>query len=293
MKRGKVKIKKHQKLSDYTTIGIGGPAPEVYLPETEVELIDLLKRLKAEKRSYRIIGNGSNVLADDRGVDEIVVCTRSLERTFSVDGNIVSVDAGYPMAQLAYQTASRGLSGLEFAVGIPGSIGGVVRMNAGAHQHTISEVVDSVRLIQADGHSVTASKDELRFTYRFSAIPEDAIIVRVNLKLIPDDSKRIHEQIREYNDHRTSSQPLREKSAGCIFKNPAGCSAGKLIEDSGLKGHAVGGAVVSEIHANFIVNRNQATFQDVIQLIGHIKREVSEKQGVLLQEEVVVWRREA
>ncbi len=286
-----MKIKKNQKLSDYTTIGIGGPVPVVYLPENEQELMNLLKTLKAEKQKFRIIGNGSNVLADDRGIEDAVVCTRSLERVLRTDGNILTADSGYPMAQLAYQSASKGLTGLEFAVGIPGSIGGVVRMNAGAHGHTISEVVHSVKIVKTDGTAVVASNQDLQFTYRSSAIPPDGIITEVNLKLIPDDSKNIHGRIREYNEHRTSTQPLREKSAGCIFKNPGPCAAGKLIEDSGLKGFGIGGAVVSEIHANFIVNRNQATFHDVLNLISHIKKTVHDTQGVDLQEEVVVWRR--
>ena len=287
-----MKIKTNQLLSDYTTIGIGGPVPVVYLPETEQELMDLLKTLNAEKRTFRVIGNGSNVLADDRGLDEAIVCTRSLERVLSVDGNILTADAGYPMAQLAYQSASKGLSGLEFAVGIPGSIGGVVRMNAGAHGHTISEVVLSVRVVRPNGTADVLAHKDLQFTYRSAAIPQDAIITEVHLNLTPADSKTIHAKIREFNEHRTSTQPLREKSAGCIFKNPGKCSAGKLIDDSGLKGFGIGGAIVSEIHGNFIVNRNQATFEDVLKLIDHIKKTVHDSQGTDLQEEVIIWRKQ-
>lgn len=287
-----MKFKRDQKLSDYTTIGIGGAVPAVYLPETEAELVTLLRKFSDEKTHYRILGNGSNVLADDRGIREIVVCTRRMERIFQAENELVTVDAGYPMAQLAYQTASKGLSGLEFAVGIPGSIGGVVRMNAGAHQHTISEVVHSVCLICEGGRIVQVNQQELRFTYRSSAIPKDAIISTVTLKLHPDSSKRIHDQIRKNNEERISTQPLREKSAGCIFKNPSGNSAGKLIEDSGLKGFQIGGAAVSDIHANFIINKKNASFHDALKLIDHIKRTVKEKQGVQLQEEVVIWRNE-
>lgn len=287
-----MKFKRDQKLSDYTTIGIGGAVPAVYLPETEAELVTLLRKFSEEKTPYRILGNGSNVLADDSGVREIVVCTRRMERIFQVELELVTVDAGYPMAQLAYQTASKGLSGLEFAVGIPGSIGGVVRMNAGAHQHTISEVVHSVRLICEGGRIVQVNQQELRFTYRSSAIPKDAIISTVTLKLHPDASAKIHDQIRKNNEERISTQPIREKSAGCIFKNPGGNSAGKLIEDSGLKGFQIGGAAVSDIHANFIINKKNASFHDALKLIDHIKRTVKEKQGVQLQEEVVIWRNE-
>ena len=175
-------------------------------------------------------------------------------------------------------------------MGIPGSIGGVVRMNAGAHGHTISEVVDSVRMLNPDGEPLTMSNQDLRFTYRSAAIPQDAIITEVNLKLTPDDSKKIHSRIREFNEHRTSTQPLREKSAGCIFKNPGTSAAGKLIEDSGLKGAGVGGAFVSEIHGNFIVNRKEATFEEVLKLIDHIKKTVHDSQGVDLHEEVIIWR---
>lgn len=287
-----MKFKRDQKLSDYTTIGIGGAVPAVYLPETEEELVTLLRKFSEEKTPYRILGNGSNVLADDRGIQEIVVCTRRMERIFQAENELVTVDAGYPMAQLAYQTASKGLSGLEFSVGIPGSIGGVVRMNAGAHQRTISEVVHSVRLICEGGRIVQVNQQELRFTYRSSAIPKDAIISTVTLKLRPDSSTKIHDQIKKNNEERISTQPLREKSAGCIFKNPGGNSAGKLIEDSGLKGFQIGGAAVSDIHANFIINKKNASFHDALKLIDHIKRTVKEKQGVQLQEEVVIWRNE-
>lgn len=285
-----MKIKQNQKLKDYTTIGIGGSVPVVYLPETESEFAELLQTLTKEKRSYRILGNGSNILADDLGVPEAVIVTRQMQRIFEADGQRVTVDAGYPMAQLAYQTASRSLSGLEFAVGIPGSIGGVVRMNAGAHGQTISEVVHSVAMILPNGHTVTANNAELRFTYRSSAIPRDAVITRVMLQLKAGESREIHDRIRKNNDWRISTQPIREKSAGCIFKNPDNSTAGKLIEDSGLKGFSIGGAMVSDVHGNFIVNKRNATFTDTLKLIDHIKRVVREKQGVSLEEEIIVWR---
>jgi UDP-N-acetylmuramate dehydrogenase len=287
-----MKIKKNQKLSDYTTIGIGGAVPAVYLPETEEELVRLLQEFARENRPYRVLGNGSNILADDREFFEVIVCTKQLQRIFRVDPPYVTVDSGYPVAQLAYQTAAKNLAGLEFAVGIPGSIGGVVRMNAGAHQRTIGETVDAVRMVLPGGRLVEANHEELRFTYRSSAIPKDAIITTVRLKLQPGSSTEIHARIKNYNAERTASQPLKEKSAGCIFKNPGKSSAGKLIEDSGLKGFRIGGAVVSEMHANFIVNRNHATFQDALDLIQHIKKTVRSKQATDLQEEVIVWRPE-
>jgi UDP-N-acetylmuramate dehydrogenase len=285
-----MKVKQNQKLKDYTTIGIGGSVPVVYLPETESELSELLRTLTKEKRSYRILGNGSNILADDSGFSDALIVTKHMERIFEVDGERVTADAGYPVAQLAYQTASRSLSGLEFAVGIPGSIGGLVRMNAGAHGQTMSEVVHSVSMILPDGHRVTANNKELQFTYRSSAIPRDAVITKVMLQLKLGDSRKIHERIRENNEWRTSTQPIREKSAGCIFKNPGDSSAGKLIEESGLKGFSIGGAMVSDVHGNFIVNKGNATFTDTLKLIDHIKKVVHEKQGISLEEEVIVWR---
>jgi UDP-N-acetylmuramate dehydrogenase len=266
------------------------PVPAVYLPETEQELSELLREFVESNQPYKIIGNGSNVLADDRGIDHVLIGTKQMERIFRVEGERITVDAGYPMAQLAYQSASKGLSGLEFGVGIPGSIGGVVRMNAGAHGKTIGEVVDSVRIILPGGEIREVSNKQLQFKYRSSAIPSDAVIVTVTLKLTSADSKQIHELIRQYNDQRTSTQPLKDKSAGCIFKNPEGSSAGKLIEVSGLKGFSIGGAMVSDVHANFIINRGNATFEDTLKLIDHIKRVVREKQGVTLEEEVIVWR---
>lgn len=285
-----MKVKQNQKLKDYTTIGIGGSVPVVYLPETESELSELLRNLAKEKRSYRIVGNGSNILADDSGFSDALIVTKHLERIFEVDGERVTADAGYPVAQLAYQTASRSLSGLEFAVGIPGSIGGLVRMNAGAHGQTMSEVVHSVSMVLPDGHTVTANNKELQFTYRSSAIPRDAVITKVMLQLKTGDSRKIHERIRENNEWRTSTQPIREKSAGCIFKNPGESSAGKLIEESGLKGFSIGGAMVSDVHGNFIINKGNATFADTLKLIDHIKKVVHEKHSISLEEEVIVWR---
>ena len=187
-----MKVKQNQKLKDYTTIGIGGSVPVVYLPETESELSELLRTLSKEKRSYRILGNGSNILADDSGFSDALIVTKHMERIFEVDGEHVTADAGYPVAQLAYQTASRSLSGLEFAVGIPGSIGGLVRMNAGAHGQTMSEVVHSVSMILPDGHTVVANNKELQFTYRSSAIPRNAVITKVMLQLKSGDSRKIH-----------------------------------------------------------------------------------------------------
>lgn len=287
-----MRIKKDQKLSDYTTIGIGGPVSAVYLPDTETELVELLQQFARERTAYRVIGNGSNILADDRGIREVLVCTRSLERVLNIDGHSMMVDAGYPMAQLAYQAASHGLSGLEFAVGIPASIGGVVRMNAGAHRHTISEVVHSVRMVLPGGKAVVVNNAELRFAYRSTAIPSNAIVTMIFLDLKPADSRQVHEEIKKNNEWRISTQPLKEKSAGCIFRNPGETSAGKMIEDLGLKGFHIGGATISEIHGNFIVNRRHATFEDVQKLIAHIKHAVHEKHGIDLHEEVVVWRYE-
>ena len=287
-----MKIKENENLSNYTTMGVGGPVPYLYLPESEDELIALVKKLHQQRRSFRAIGNGSNLIVDDRGLPFDIVCTKSLPRALKVEGNILTADAGYPVAQLAYQSAAKGLSGLEFAVGIPASIGGVVRMNAGAHHHTISEIVDSVRIVTPEGDPVTLSNADLHFAYRYSAIPTEGIVLDVSLRLAPDDSKSIHERIRKFNEYRTSTQPQREKSAGCIFKNPDHTAAGKLIEASGLKGFQIGGAAVSEIHGNFIVNRKDATFEDIMKLIDYIKQTVKEKQNAELHEEVMIWRKE-
>jgi UDP-N-acetylmuramate dehydrogenase len=287
-----VKIKENEKLSNYTTMGVGGPVPFLYLPESVEELCQLVRTLHDQKRNFRVIGNGSNLIVDDSGLSFDIICTKSLPRVLAIEGNILTADSGYPVPQLAYQSAAKNLSGLEFAVGIPATIGGVVRMNAGAHHHTISEIVDSVRMVTSKGDLVMLSNANLHFDYRYSAIPPDGITVEVNLRLTPDDSKLIHDRIRKYNEYRTSTQPQREKSAGCIFKNPELCAAGKLIQDSGLKGFQIGGAAVSEIHGNFIVNRQNATFEDIMKLIEHIKKTVKEKKDVELHEEVMIWRRE-
>jgi len=286
-----VKTKQNENLSSYTTMGIGGPVPFLYLPESVQEIVDLVKSLNREQRSFRVIGNGSNIIADDQGLTDDVICTKSMPRILRVEGSMMTADSGYPIPQLAYQSASRGLTGLEFAVGIPASIGGVVRMNAGAHGHTISELVHSICMVNPDGQVVTLNNAELQFTYRSSAVPKQGILTEITLRLNPDDPKLIHERIRKFNEYRTSTQPQREKSAGCVFKNPGPCAAGKLIEDAGLKGYQIGGAAVSEIHGNFIVNRKNATFEDVMNLIEHIKKTVREKLHEELHEEVMIWRR--
>ena len=174
-----MKTKENERLSNYTTMGIGGTVPFLYLPETENELIDLVRSLKAQKRGFRVIGSGSNILADDLGLEDDIICTRSLPRMLRFDGNLLIADSGYPIPQLAYQSASKGLSGLEFAVGIPASIGGVVRMNAGAHGHTISELVHSVRMVSPEGEIVNYSNQDLHFTYRSSTIPKHGIVTEV------------------------------------------------------------------------------------------------------------------
>jgi UDP-N-acetylmuramate dehydrogenase len=286
-----VKIKEHENLSNYTTMGVGGPVPFLYLPESENEVVELVRELRSHGRHFRVIGNGSNLIVDDSGLPDDIICTRSLPRMLQFEKESLRADSGYPVPQLAYQSASKALSGLEFAVGIPASIGGVVRMNAGAHGHTISEVVESVRMVDSEGTIAIMSNADLHFAYRTSAIPAEGIVTEVHLKLNPDDSKLIHERIRKFNDYRTSTQPQREKSAGCIFKNPGHTAAGKLIQEAGLKGFQIGGAAVSEIHGNFIINRKNATFQDIINLIEHIKETVRKKKDIELHEEVMIWRR--
>lgn len=270
-------------LSQYSTLGIGGPA-RFFI---EVDKIDHMQALIAycckQQLPYIVIGKGSNCLFDDLGFDGLVILNKISFCQF--DWPLVSVGAGYSFSLLGAQTARKGWSGLEFASGIPGTVGGAVYMNAGASGAETQEALFEVSYVNEKGSLEVLPKNVLTFSYRHSSFQgQKGAIVAAKFILTPSEEARKKQlSIIEY---RTRTQPYNDKSAGCIFRNPAPQSAGALIHQSGLKGARIGGAEVSTMHANFIVNKGNAKAKDVLALSEHVKKVVKEKTGQDLEMEI-------
>ena len=259
-------------------------------PDKEDKLRELLKYLKENKIKYIVLGNGSNVLFANDYYDGVVI---RLDRfnDLEINDDKVIVGAGYSLIKLAMLVANKSLSGLEFAAGIPGLIGASVAMNAGAYNQSLSEVVESVKAINPDGEIEVFDRKKIDFSYRDSFFKKNPkyTIISCELKLSFGDKEEILDIIEKRRTRRLESQPLDYPSAGSVFRNPEGLYAGKLIEDVGLKGYKIGGAMVSLKHANFIINFDKATGKDIVNLIDKIKREVKKKYGVdLILEQIIV-----
>lgn len=273
-------LKENCILSDYTTFGIGGRAKLVAFPENLDELISVLNLAKVREDAFFVLGGGSNVLISDEGFDGVVIITRKLNR-FSVNHNVITSECGVRLPALSVTAREFGLTGLEFACGIPGTLGGAVRMNAGAYGQSIGESVISV-LVWESGEVKEVNSS---FSYRKSDIDEECIILSATLALEESNKSEIDARMRGMKEARASSQPSM-KSAGCVFLSDDGVSAGYYIERAGLKGIKVGGAEISERHAGFIVNRGNATASDVLKLINITKDKVREMFGKSLTAEI-------
>ena len=276
-------------LAARTYIGVGGPA-RVYLAPRDVEALALaLGRLHAAGVRFDYLGAGSNLLVADEGPSFAVVsCERMAGEPILADG-VARVGAGLGVPRLAQRLQKAGLSGLEFAEGIPGSVGGAVRMNAGWHEKAFGDCVASLTTVTRDGHVETITAGPGTFAYRTSPGVGDRCVAEATLRLLPEDPARIAGSMRHFRDHRVHTQPTGERNAGCMFKNPTGDHAGRLIDASGLKGTAVGQAQVSEVHANFFINRGGATCRDVRALMDQVRESVRRCSGVSLDPEVVLW----
>ena len=284
-------------MSKYTSMRIGGPADVFVLPANLRDLQIVLKN----RGSCPIwaIGEGTNLLVRDRGIRGIVIslknCFKSIKRPVfykSLDGKekaVIQVDCGVKLSYLAKFAARYGLKGVESLVGIPGSVGGSIAMNAGAEGTEISHVLRSIKFMTLDGEVKTYSKSEMVFAYRKTTFPsKGGIVIEAELELEKGDITDIHREMDKYLSRRSSTQPLTMPNSGSIFKNPAGEKAGRLIESVGLKGFRIGGAGVSIKHANFIVNKGGASAEDVIRLIKHIQTVVEKKSGIKLEQEIVI-----
>lgn len=276
-------------MTKHTSFHIGGPAELMAQPQSEAELQSLLMKAAEAAVPVTLVGNGSNLLVRDKGIRGLVIKLGSMLRDINVSGNMLTFGSGVSLAQASKKAAELGLSGMEFAVGIPGSIGGAVYMNAGAYDGEMSKVVKSVRVMDAAGEVSELSAGELDFGYRHSALQGSSkIVTSVTVELAAGDKQDIAEKMADFSNRRITKQPLELPSAGSMFKRPPGYFAGTLIDQTGLKGYTVGGAQVSTKHAGFVVNIGGATAADVLQLISDVQAKVFAAHGVHLEPEVLV-----
>jgi UDP-N-acetylmuramate dehydrogenase len=282
-------VEQDHPLAPYTWYRLGGPADYLLRPRTVKELKDVLRRCNENHVRMYVLGFGSNLLVSDEGVRGAVIKLQGDEFGRTVfEGNHVTAWAGAELGKLVLDCVEKGLSGVESLTGIPGSVGGAVRMNAGGRFGDIGSAVESVMLMDVHGNVHEKKKPELIFDYR-SANIQSKFILSAQLKLTPEDPERIMRTVKEGWIYKKNSQPLSTRNCGCVFKNPPGAAAGALIDRAGLKGMQVGGAVVSEKHANFIVAKDGCTSRDIQQLIAIIRQKVHEQFEVELELEIEIW----
>ena len=285
------RVLRDEPMSAHTSFRIGGPAAAFVVTENEGELSAVLGILAETGAEHLLVGNGSNILVADEGYPGVIVRLAGDFENISQDEDdpcLVRVGAARLMSSTSAFLTGKGLAGFEFASGIPGSIGGAVFMDAGAYGGEMKDVVESVRVMNADGTGLrTLSNDEMEFSYRHS-IAEDSgmVILWTLLRLAKDDPEAIAARVSELSAKRNSKQPVNYPSAGSTFKRPAGGYAAALIEESGLKGYRVGGAEVSEKHAGFVINTGGATAEDVLAVMRHVREKVFEDSGIMLEPEV-------
>ena len=275
----------------HTSFRVGGPVKRMAFPKTAEELIALDGLVRELGVRGGVLGNGTNVLFPDEGLDAVVIATGEMKELRLENGTALVADAGVPLARLAAEALQAGLTGLEFAHGIPGSVGGGVVMNAGAYDGSLSDVLTEVTGLFPDGVR-TLSVEELRFSYRHSIFTEqpESAVLRARFELRPGETASIRTRMDELMEKRRAAQPLEFPSAGSTFKRPEGYFAGRLIEGCGLKGLRVGGAEVSTKHAGFVINAGGATCADVLALIETIQKTVFDATGVELEPEVKIFR---
>ena len=273
-------------MKKHTTFRVGGPADVLVQPD-ETALAAILALCRQYHVSYSFIGNGSNLLVGDKGIRGVVIEMTDPMGNIEVDGTKITAQAGAMLSKIANTAASNGLGGMEFAAGIPGSVGGAVVMNAGAYGGEMKDIIEKVYVLDENGAQLELDRDALDLGYRHSCIPEKKYIVtKVVLELVPRNEAEIRSEMKELNEKRAEKQPLQYPSAGSTFKRPEGYFAGKLIMDAGLRGYQVGGAQVSEKHCGFVINKGDATAADICQLMRDVSDKVRAQFGVVLEPEV-------
>lgn len=281
-------IRLNEPMKNHTTFRIGGNA-DYFVSVNREQLPQILAVAKQDEVPVTIIGNGSNLLVKDGGIRGLVMEIGKDMEDIQLHGNCITAGAGALLSKIARAAADAGLSGLEFASGIPGSLGGAVVMNAGAYGGEMKQVLVSAKVLDKDGEEKTLSNEELDLSYRHSCIEEKGyIVVEATIRLNPKEKEQIFAEMEDIRKRRLEKQPLEFPSAGSTFKRPEGYFAGKLIQDSGLSGASVGGAQVSEKHNGFVINKGNATAQDVLTLIENVKKEVYRQFQVELVPEVKI-----
>lgn len=273
-------------MKKHTTFRVGGPADVLVQPD-ETALAAILALCRQYHVPYSFIGNGSNLLVGDKGIRGVVIEMTEPMGNIEVQGTRITAQAGAMLSKIANTAASNGLGGMEFAAGIPGSVGGAVVMNAGAYGGEMKDIIERVYVLDENGAQLELDRDALDLGYRHSCIPDKKYIVtKVVLELVPRDEAEIRSKMKELNEKRAEKQPLQYPSAGSTFKRPEGYFAGKLIMDAGLRGYQVGGAQVSEKHCGFVINKGDATAADICQLMRDVSDKVQAQFGVVLETEV-------
>ena len=284
---GKDNVRINEPMKNHTTFKIGGPAQYYVTPESVTQIQEVVSLCKDKNIPLHVIGNGSNILVGDDGVDGVVLALFNTFSDYEIKDNVITAQAGMSLIKLAVIALREGLTGLEFASGIPGSVGGAVYMNAGAYDGQMKDVVTSVTVLDEAGNIRILGRDELDMGYRTSAVAKNNMIVlQVIIELKAGNKEQIKDRMNQLSELRKQKQPLEYPSAGSTFKRPEGYFAGKLIADAGLKGYSIGGAAVSEKHAGFVVNMGGATAKDVVELTDYIKKRIIEQFGVTLELEI-------
>ena len=282
-------LREQEPMAEHCSFRVGGPAAAMALPRSAAELEELCRLLRERGVKPLIIGNGTNILPPDEGLDRFVVASCPGVGQVTVEGNTVTADCGATLASAAMAAADAGLTGLEFAHGIPGSVGGGVVMNAGAYGGELKDAVAETAYLDEELVLRTAKGTEHDFAYRHSAFSgREVVILRTTFALVSGERDTIQGKMRELGAKRRASQPLDMPSAGSTFKRPAGGYAAALIDQAGLRGFTIGGAQVSEKHAGFVVNAGGATCADILRLMEHIQKTVFARNGILLEPEVLV-----
>ncbi|BDR68236.1 UDP-N-acetylmuramate dehydrogenase [Clostridium tetani] len=285
---GSENVKTNELMKNHTSFKVGGPVDILVTPESYEQVQYVIKHSRENNIPYFIMGNGSNLLVRDGGIRGLVIKFCKLNRIKIEDDKIIA-QSGVLLSKVSNMAAKNNLEGLEFASGIPGSIGGALTMNAGAYNGEISQVIDSALVLDKSGEILNLSKEELELGYRTSSILKNGyVVLEAILKLSLGDSKNIYDRIKELTEKRKTKQPLEYPSAGSTFKRPQGYFAAKLIEESGLKGINVGDAEVSQKHSGFIINKGNASAKDILNLINIVQDTVKSKFDVELHTEVLI-----
>jgi UDP-N-acetylmuramate dehydrogenase len=290
-RRTGVRAERGRRFAELTSLRVGGEIDWLFVPETEMEAAAVVGALEEAELPWRVLGAGSNVLADDREHRYVVVSTREVKGQAEFDGERVSVSAGFSLPRLCVEAARHGLSGIEGLGGIPGTVGGALWMNAGAYGHEIGQVVETVRVARG-GEVVEVPGSEVKWDYRHTSFKEGELLLGCTLKLQTGDPEAIKARMEEAKQKRFATQPHGARSAGCFFKNPpgSGLSTGKMIDEMGMKGERRGGAVVSPVHANFIVTEGEgASASDAYALAEEIRERFRREHGIELEYEVELW----